>query len=127
MDPLEQLQDIHLPATVSAWPLSWAWWLTLGLLLCAIIIAIWAVKAWFKRTHITRLALKELQILQQQNVDITALQQFLKRVALSCFPRHEVAALHGNAWYEWLDKQANLTTKQHSFCHNQSHWQTRSI
>lgn len=123
MDPLEQLQDIHLPTAVSAWPLSWAWWLSLGLLLCAIAISIWTVTAWLKRTHITRLALKELKALQQQGVEITVLQQFLKRVALSCFPRHEVAALHGDAWYLWLDKQANLTDKADNFSHNISHWQ----
>lgn len=123
MNPLEQLQDIHLPTAVSAWPLSWAWWLSLGLLICAILITIWVIKTWRTRTHITRLALKELKLLQQQQVEITLLQQFLKRVALSCFPRDKVAGLHGDTWYHWLDQQANFTGSEHSFSTNKSQWQ----
>lgn len=105
MNPLDQLKDIHLPAEVSPWPLSLAWWLILLVAICLIAAGIYAYRHYQKRTRIKRQALKELMTLQQNNCDLTALHQLLKRVALSCFPRQEVASLQGAAWLQFLDQQ----------------------
>ncbi len=105
MNPLEQLKDIHLPAEVSPWPLSWAWWLMLLAAVCLIAAGIFAYHSYQKRNRIKRQALKELMTLQQNSCDLTALHQLLKRVALSCFPRQEVASLQGADWLKFLDQQ----------------------
>lgn len=105
MNPLDQLKDIHLPAEVSPWPLSWTWWLMLLAIICLIAVGIYAYRRYQKRTRIKRQALKELMLLQQNSCDLTALHQLLKRVALSCFPRQEVASLQGANWLLFLDQQ----------------------
>lgn len=124
MNPLDQLKDIHLPTAVSSWPLSWAWWLLLAVAILIIGSAIYALRYYQKRNAITRLALKELQQLEQQHINIDILNQFLKRVALSSFPRQEVASLHGEQWYHWLDTQARFEpTSPNSFTYNLMQWQ----
>lgn len=105
MNPLDQLKDIHLPAEVSPWPLSWTWWLMLLAIVCLIAAAVFAYRSYQKRTRIKRQALKELMLLQQNSCDLTTLHQLLKRVALSCFPRQEVASLQGADWLLFLDQQ----------------------
>jgi len=113
MDPLAQLKDIHLPAPVSAWPLSLYWWLVIILVVSIAGLAIYAVLQYIKKTRLTRLALAELALLQQQTCEVNELHHLLKRIVLSSFPRETVASLHGNAWLEFLDQQAS--TNKHTF------------
>ena len=113
MDPLAQLKDIHLPAPVSAWPLSLYWWLVIITLLLIVGLAIYGVLHYIHKTKLTRLALAELAQLQQQDCEINDLHHLLKRIVLSSFPRTEVASLHGEAWLAFLDRQA--CSKKHNF------------
>jgi hypothetical protein len=123
MNPLAQLKDIHLPGAVSAWPPSIAWWLVLLFALIACTLLIFAGFYYRKRTRLTRLALAELAQLQQQGCDINALHLLLKRVALACFPRQQVAALYGLQWLDFLDQQAgSKTNKLIGFMPNADAW-----
>jgi hypothetical protein len=109
--PLDQLADIHLPASVSWWPLAPGWWLLLSLIL----LAFAGHYVWRKRqarNHYRRLALRSLQALltefEQQNNPAQYLQKLsvlLKRSALSAQPRNFNASLKGEDWLAWLDAQ----------------------
>jgi ABC-type nickel/cobalt efflux system permease component RcnA len=106
-DPLGDLRDIHLPPPVSWWPPAPGWWL----LLAAVLLVAGAVFWWLwrhRRERWRRLALRELASLrtQQQHPQNTIkdLSILLRRVALSRFPRKQVAALNGDAWLAFLDQ-----------------------
>lgn len=105
---LSQLHDIHLPDSILWWPPALGWWLLLSLLLVSM-----AAGYWFYRRHQRqrwrREALAELQRLQQQPLSakelIIELSMLLRRVAISRFPRDEVASLTGEKWLAFLDRQ----------------------
>lgn len=112
IDPLAALKDIHLPPPVSAWPPAPGWWILAGLLLLALIAAVWFGLRWWRARAYRRVALRELRELQtqwQQHRDDQKLQiavnRLLKQVALAAFPRTQVAALHGMNWLQFLDAQ----------------------
>jgi hypothetical protein len=113
MDPLAQLKDIHLPAPVSAWPLSLYWWLVIITVLLIVGLAIHGVLQYIKKTRLTRLALAELALLQQQGCEVSDLHHLLKRIVLSSFPRETAASLHGESWLRFLDQQAG--SKKYAF------------
>ena len=112
MNPdLSQLRDIHLPAPISWWPPAPGWWL-----LAAFIVAILCgLFVWYRRRQRDgwrRNALTELARLRQQYAEqstaahniVSELSVLLRRVAISCFPRAEVAMLSGDKWLAFLDR-----------------------
>ena len=108
---LSQLRDIHLPATVNWWPLAWGWWLLSAIAATAVLL--YVVWRWRRRRRANRpssLALLEVQALSRRYesgenaaVIIAELSVLLRRVALSYFPRAQVASMTGDAWLRWLD------------------------
>tara|TARA_B110000116_G_scaffold205585_1_gene180720 strand:+ start:526 stop:1074 length:549 start_codon:yes stop_codon:yes gene_type:complete len=117
-DPLAQLRDIHVPGMIEAWPPAPGWWIlaTLGALL-VIAGLTWLFRYW-RANRYRREAMSELaQLLENQHQDeddqayLEALQRLLKRAALTCFPREEVASLTGEAWVQFLDR----TSGSHDF------------
>ncbi|MEA3641623.1 MAG: DUF4381 domain-containing protein [Lamprobacter sp.] len=113
-NPAEQLgasldlRDIHLPAEPGFWPPAPGWWLLFALLLA---VMLWLgrlgwtqYRGWRRRQHI----LAELDRLEGSGLRgpalVAALSALLKRVALSRYPRTEVAALTGEAWLTFLDR-----------------------
>ncbi len=122
-DPLAELRDIHQPEMISAWPPAVGWWL-LALLLGLALMAtcVWLFRRW-RVNRYRREALRELKILQdawQEDQDdhayLEALQRLLKRVALTGFPRENVASLTGEAWLQFLD----LSTGSHDYSMGQA-------
>lgn len=112
MNPsLSQLHDIHLPARISWWPPAPGWWLLLAIVLLAAGV-LYAVHRLRNRNHWRRFALMELvrlreQLASQQSTHraaVSELSVLLRRVAVSRFPREEVAALSGDAWLVFLDR-----------------------
>ena len=106
---LQNLQDIIEPGAVGFWPPAPGFWLLLALAL------IWgsagAVLIWlrWRQNAYRRVGLQELQTIhnnRQNDKPLHAIQELatlLKRVALSAFPREQVAALSGEDWLDFLD------------------------
>lgn len=112
MNPdLSQLRDIHLPAPISWWPPAPGWWL-LAVLVVAIVIGLMIMAHRRQRDNWRRSALLELTQLRQQydsqpsapQTIVSGLSVLLRRVAISCFPRGEVAMLSGDKWLAFLDR-----------------------
>ncbi len=113
MNPELPLRDIHLPDSVSWWPIAPGWWL---LLVIAILIAmiIWAIRMNKAKGLLRKQALAELDKIenafgQHQNTQQLAseLSMLLRRVCISRFPRVDVAGLTGQAWITFLNSHAN--------------------
>lgn len=113
MDPLAELRDIHMPAPIETWPPAPGWWLLAALATALVIYLIYlAIKHW-RANRYRREALAEMSVLLNtwhedgnDKAYIEALQQLLKRVALTTFPREDVASLTGEAWVQFLDRSS---------------------
>ncbi|MCB1759709.1 MAG: DUF4381 domain-containing protein [Gammaproteobacteria bacterium] len=104
------LRDIHLPEPVFWWPPAPGWWWLLALLLLALTLYRLAQRR-RRNTRLRREGLRALNRLQaeyQQSGDskrvMQQLSSLLRRIALSRYPRPEVAALTGSEWLEFLDR-----------------------
>jgi len=102
---LSQLHDIHLPAAVSWWPPAPGWWVVLVLVLFAAGL-VYMLYARRRRNRWRAKALAELARLRDAAPErlLRDLSVLLRRVAISRFPRHDVAALTGEAWLAFLDR-----------------------
>ncbi|MCW8107781.1 DUF4381 domain-containing protein [Alteromonas ponticola] len=102
-DPLAQLQDIHVPESVSAWPLAWGWWVLILLALVGMAVTIY----WLYKRHqffqAKRQAIREIQALQANQPDWAQQQNaILKRTASYYYDTQNVAALYGQRWQQFL-------------------------
>lgn len=105
---LSRLRDIHLPQQgVSWWPPAPGWWIVAALAALLAIAVYWFLRR-YRDNRWRRQALAELMQLQQQSVSgwqqVAQLSALLRRVAISCFPRQDVASLTGRAWLDFLDQ-----------------------
>ena len=113
-DPLAQLRDIHLPSEISQWPLAAGWNILILLFITLTIATVFLTYRYWRASHYKREALKELNLIQQafQNnssdylATAQALSNLLKRIALTLYPRSNIAPLHGNAWLTRLDEMS---------------------
>jgi hypothetical protein len=117
-DPLAELRDIHQPGMIETWPPAPGWWLLVLIALLAVIAGCaWLVRRWranrYRREARAELhkLLNDWQAHQDDQAYLTALQQLLKRTALTSFPREAVASLTGEAWLQFLDQ----STGTHDF------------
>ena len=108
-DPLAGLKDIHLPEPVSWWPPAPGWWL-LALLVVVLVILAWRLPR-ARRRALHDEAVRELEAVRarfERDGDLPRLardlSRLLRRVAISRFPREEVAGLVGQEWLEFLDR-----------------------
>jgi Domain of unknown function (DUF4381) len=102
---LSQLRDIHLPAAVPWWPPAPGWWALVALLLIAAGL-VYVIYARRRRNRWRGSALTELARLRDASPQrlLREVSVLLRRVAISRFPRHDVAALTGEAWLAFLDR-----------------------
>lgn len=110
------LRDIHLPDSVSWWPLAAGWWILLALIAIAIFTA-YLYKARRAKRRLAREAMAQFGRLMeayQSNHDsgqlVGALSALLRAVSISLFPRQDVAALTGKEWLQFLDQAVNGKT-----------------
>jgi len=110
-DPLAQLRDIHLPPPPESWPPAPGWWLLALIAVLAVGFAAALALRYWQRNRYRREAVREAaKLYAKWTTDgdsiayVAAVQTLLKRVALSAFPRAEVARLTGEAWVAFLDR-----------------------
>jgi len=111
-DPLANLRDIHLPDSVSWWPIAYGWWLIIFLVIAAIS---WLVyKLWQKHQHkqLYRNVSSMFQAINQQYQAeqdsgqlIKQYSQLLRRLMLKRTSRSQVAGLTGKEWIESIHTQ----------------------
>jgi Domain of unknown function (DUF4381) len=101
---LSQLAPDHAPAPAAAWPPAPGWWIVAALALIAITILV----LWLRNPHraARRAALAELQRIRTSDGDgaavARAIQNLLRRYALTVFDRPVVAKLTGEAWLQFV-------------------------
>ena len=103
MNPLQNLKDIHTPASIETWPPAYGWWLMVMVVIVSIcLVTIWLIKV--RKVRLAkRQALKALKQINGSNMDcISQLNQLLKRVAMTYFPDQNVQEMHGIKWTEFL-------------------------
>lgn len=106
---LLELHDIHPPAPPGAWPPAPGWWLAVLLALALVALIAHLVRRITAKLRRRRRALAELTRVDPQAptpVLTAEVSAILKRVALTRWPRTEVAALTGAEWIAFLDRHA---------------------
>lgn len=107
------LRDIHLPDSVSWWPLAIGWWLfpLFFILLSFAIYKFIKYKKQNRKIAYKKIALNELKGLRLQyensetSIELTrAISALLRRIALSYLPRENIASLTGTQWTEQLNQ-----------------------
>jgi type II secretory pathway pseudopilin PulG len=105
-DPLAQLNDIIAPTAPNWFPPAPIYWALLIVSIALIFIVYYFVKKIQKQQKMQKAQLAQLVQLEQQKENFVALNQLLKGCALNYFSRDEVASLHGEHWFEFLQKYA---------------------
>jgi len=103
------IEEIVAPSPVSLLPSSPGWrYLAIVLLL----LGLWWSWKWlqrWRRNRYRKTALIELsQLVEYHSFEeslLAPLAALLKATALQCRPRTEIAALRGEQWLDWLDRQ----------------------
>lgn len=109
---LERLHDIVLPPPAPWWPLAPAWYVLMVLLGAFAVSLIWILAARWRRNAYRRAGLAELAQIQAHVDEPDAarrLAELVKRVALTIYPREQVASLTGPQWLRFLDASAHTT------------------
>ncbi len=109
--PMLELRDIHGAPAPGFWPPAPGWWVVGLLALIALVALGWLLHRYYRRWRRRRLAFQGLTDLSHafENAgDVTPLVAelsiLLRRVALTRFPRHQVAGLSGAEWLNFLDR-----------------------
>ena len=100
MDPLAQLNDIHLPAPISQYPLALGWWLLALFTIVALVAAVVYWRRHQKQRKVRNIAIKQLQ--QNTNMSVEETLLLIKWVALAYFPRSQCANLYGKKLQQFL-------------------------
>lgn len=120
------IRDIHLPETVSWWPLAPGWWITIGLFLLAAIV-VYVLKSVRNRQQLSKQSMDEFSELvarYQNDGDAKSLianvSELLRRVSITQFSHQEVAALTGKRWLQFLDSAfEKLNTRPPAMFHSE--------
>ncbi|MGH1461030.1 MAG: DUF4381 domain-containing protein [Neptuniibacter sp.] len=101
------LRDMQLPEAISWWPLAPGWWLLMCLLVVFLIAVFFTI--WKKLQDPRREAMQELLRIEQQYSEhqdkqllVVECNTLMKRLALTLYPRSQVAALSGQQWLAFL-------------------------
>ena len=114
VEALAPLKDIHMPPPISFWPPAPGWYVAL---IFSLFLLFFLGYFLYKKHSGGRAKRKALALLEvyggeyetHQNAALTSAQisQLLKRVALSYYPRAEVAGLWGDAWINFLNNTSH--------------------
>ncbi len=113
---LDRLHDIVAPPSVPWWPPAPGWYGVAAIILILSVVFILRSVIHWQRGRYRREALAEFARQEKLLGDpfrrataLAALAELLKRVALTAFPRDQVAALTGPAWFDFLDRTGSTT------------------
>ncbi|MGL6260847.1 DUF4381 domain-containing protein [Vibrio sp. WXL103] len=95
------LKGLHLPDAPSWFPLTAAWWLSLAGIIVLIGLGTWLLRRHQRRILPRNTALK----LVKMQTSPSAAMEVLRQVSFSYFSREQLASLHGDAWYQFLDNK----------------------
>ena len=107
-DPLAQLNDIIAPSAPNWFPPAPIYWVLLLLVIVSVYGGYCFLKKLYLQRQLPQEQLRTLLKLEQENVDFIVLNQLLKGCALSYFPRSDVASLHGEQWFDFLQKHSDF-------------------
>ena len=110
-DPLQQLKDIHLPNSVSIYPLAPVWYVFMILIILASILSIiWLIHKKRKQRQIASIYKMLDDIENQDSEDILGQTSILiKRVAVMKFGSQKPHTLYGEEWLMFLDITGKTT------------------
>lgn len=104
------LRELHLPDSISFWPLAIGWWIVLGFCLFLILLSIIVIRK-INRPTMKKQAKKTLDNIEKTYLEtddalacLTEISAFLRRVMLSQKDFPDSAGLTGLAWLQLLDK-----------------------
>ena len=104
-------REVTLPDSISYAPQTAGWYILLGLALALVSCLLIHFLLQWHRNRYRRYALLRLGTIERdirepsRRADaLAALPALVKRTALACFPREEVADLSGEAWLKFLDQ-----------------------
>lgn len=105
---LLNLKDIQLPPAIAWWPPAIGWWI-LAILIPLSIYLSYKLFRYITRKTALKSAKNHLKLLQQnqklpQQEKLIALSNLMRRIAISLYPRQNVASLTGENWLNFLDK-----------------------
>lgn len=105
------LKDVEMPEAIGWWPLAPGWWVLLALI--AISLIAFLILILRKRKNPKQVALKELYNIkrrfdkhQDQKRLLVECNILIKRLALTLYPRSQVAALSGQQWLGFLQESS---------------------
>ncbi len=111
---LSGLRDVHALAEPSLFPPAIGWWIVAGIILGVFILAGTWYRFYYQSSKQYALRLLR-QIFRDRLPTVTIgkeIGKLLKRVALVCFPRADVASLSGDEWAVFLYEQGGQTLSQ---------------
>ena len=94
-DPLTELRDIHLPATISWWPPAIGWWLLSVIFAAILAFFLNRLIKNYRRNLYRRQALMALKTLeedqaQNQNIKLVAVVEILKKTCASAYKNSNI-------------------------------------
>ncbi len=104
------LKDIHTPGLPEFWPPAPGWWLVAILTITLLILGSFALRRYLQQRRQQRQVLALLTQLEetfdpaQAAHHLGELSILLRRVAITRYPRQQVAALTGDEWLKFLDQ-----------------------
>lgn len=110
--PMPELpfRDIHLPPSISWWPLAFGWWVMISIVI-AILVVIFILVRNYLKSSLKKDAAKELNSIEQMYLQtqdstrcVSALSILLRRVILSQKQQVSAAGITGHAWLQLLDQ-----------------------
>ena len=108
MDPLAQLQDIHIPTQVSNYPVAPGW---IALYILVTLLLVWATVKFIQRVKLKRN--RKIALNQMAQAESAAeYMTILKWAAMAYFPRQEVAHLSGEKLAEFLAAKLSIKQKE---------------
>ena len=107
-DPLAALRDVILPPDPSFWPPAIGWWLLAVLAVVLVVTVQYGIRYFSERFALTAV-MKNVSNLKQLNskAAVVELSILLKKIAVTKFPRAQVAGLTGSRWLEFLDQSGD--------------------